>query len=220
LHGKLIHAAAMCQQEWWILWRRIAGGLTAGQQRALADPLLAPIRGLHKRLVTGRGGSGDLSFGASESIEVWRLLGSLELLSPATKIELGSLLLDVLTKRKMEPVRPAVLWTLGRVAARVPVYGPLNVVVPAEIVADWVARLLDLSPDDTLAQWAMMQMTRRTGDRYREVSEKQRLRVVEWLKGRDAPEHFIKLVEEGGELDVAEQSQAFGEALPKGLRIV
>ncbi|MEX2139179.1 MAG: Hsp70 family protein [Pirellulales bacterium] len=220
LHGKLVHAAAMCQHEWWILWRRIAGGLTAGQQRALADPLLAPIRGLHKRLVTGKGGSGDLSFGASESIEVWRLLGSLELLPPATKIELGGVLLDVLPKRKMEPVRPAVLWTLGRVAARVPVYGPLNVVVPAEAVGDWIARLLDLSPDDTLAPWAMMQLTRRTGDRYRDVSAKLRSRVVERLKGREAPVHFIKLVSEGGELDVAEQSQAFGEALPKGLRIL
>jgi hypothetical protein len=197
LHGKLIHAAAMCQHEWWILWRRIAGGLTAGQQRALADPLLAPIRGLHKRLVTGKGGSGDLSFGASESVEVWRLLGSLELLAPATKIELGGMLLDVLPKRKMEPVRPAVLWTLGRVAARVPVYGPLNVVVPTETAGDWTVRLLELSPDDALAAWALMQMTRRTGDRYRDVSEKLRSRVIEWLKGRDAPAHFVKLVEEG-----------------------
>jgi hypothetical protein len=220
LYGKLIHAAAMCQHEWWILWRRIAGGLTAGQQRALADPLLAPIRGLHKRLVTGKGGSGDLSFGASESVEVWRLLGSLELLAPATKIELGGMLLDVLPKRKMEPVRPAVLWTLGRVAARVPVYGPLNVVVPTETAGDWTARLLELSPDDALAPWAVMQMARRSGDRYRDVSEKLRVRVVEWLKGRDAPAHFVKLVAEGGELDVAEQSQAFGEALPKGLRIL
>jgi hypothetical protein len=220
LHGKLIYAAAMCQHEWWILWRRIAGGLTAGQQRALADPLLAPIRGLHKRLVTGKGASGDLSFGASESIEVWRLLGSLELLPLATKIELGGLLLDVLPKRKMEPVRPAVLWTLGRLGARVPVYGPLNVVAPTETACEWLTRLLELSPDDALVSWTLMQMARRTDDRYRDVSEKLRRRIIESLQGRDAPAHFVKLVEEGGELDLAEQSQAFGEALPKGLRIM
>jgi hypothetical protein len=141
-------------------------------------------------------------------------------LPPATKIELGGILLDVLPKRKMEPVRPAVLWTLGRVAARVPVYGPLNVVVPTETAGDWIARLLDLSPQDALAPWTMMQVARRTGDRYRDISEKLRTRVVEWLKGRDAAEHLIRLVEEVGELDVAEQSQAFGEALPKGLRIL
>jgi hypothetical protein len=101
----------------------------------------------------------------------------------------------------------------------VPVYGPLNVVVASETAGDWVGRLLELSPDEPLAAWAMMQMTRRTGDRYRDVSEKLRLRIVEWLRGRDAPEHFVTLVAEGGELDVAEQSQVFGEALPKGLRI-
>jgi hypothetical protein len=153
-------------------------------------------------------------------VEVWRLLGSLELLPLATKIELGDLLLDVLPKRKMEPVRPAVLWTLGRVGARVPVYGPLNVVVPSDMVGDWTVRLLDLSPDEALATWALMQMSRRTGDRYRDIAEKLRMRVAESIKGRDAPAHFVKLVEEGGELDVAEQSQAFGEALPKGLRIL
>jgi hypothetical protein len=147
-------------------------------------------------------------------------LGSLELLPISTKIELGGLLLDVLPKRKMEPVRPAVLWTLGRVGARVPVYGPLNVVVPSDTVGDWILRILELSPDDALATWTLMQLARRTGDRYREISEKLRGRVIEALKGRDAPAHFVKLVEEGGELDVAEQSQAFGEALPKGLRIL
>ncbi len=43
----------------------------------------------------------------AETPEMWRLLGSLELLSPEMKTELGTMLLDLLPKRKMEPVRPA-----------------------------------------------------------------------------------------------------------------
>ena len=70
-----------------------------------------------------------------------------------------------------------------------------------------MGRLLELSPDEPLAAWAMMQMTRRTGDRYRDVSEKLRSRIVEWLKGRDAPEHFVTLVAEGGELDVRSRAR-------------
>ena len=35
----------MCRGEWWVLWRRISGGLTAGQQRALAQPVLAELKG-------------------------------------------------------------------------------------------------------------------------------------------------------------------------------
>ena len=44
-----------CRAEWWILWRRIAGGLPAGQQRALAQPLVADVRALHRALAKGRG---------------------------------------------------------------------------------------------------------------------------------------------------------------------
>src|SRR6185369_13367430 len=43
----LIHATAMCLPEWWILWRRIAGGLSASQQTGFADRLLPPIRQTH-----------------------------------------------------------------------------------------------------------------------------------------------------------------------------
>ncbi len=93
--------------EGWILWRRIAGGLAAGQQQALAEPLIGPIRGLHKQLTTGKGRGGDLSFASRETAEMWRLLGSLEMLPVELKIELGTMLLDLLPKRKIEPVRQA-----------------------------------------------------------------------------------------------------------------
>ena len=66
---------------------------------------------------------------------------------------------------------------------------------------------------------AVMQMARRTGDRYRDLDDKQRREVVDWMQGNDAPEHFIELVTEGGTLDSEEQGRVFGEALPQGLRI-
>ncbi len=34
----------LCRAEWWILWRRLAGGLSPGQQRTLAEPLIADWR--------------------------------------------------------------------------------------------------------------------------------------------------------------------------------
>ena len=54
VQGKLVHASAASRLEGWILWRRIGGGLQAGQQQALAEPLLGPIRGLHRLIVGGR----------------------------------------------------------------------------------------------------------------------------------------------------------------------
>jgi hypothetical protein len=220
LQGSLIHPAPMCRAEWWILWRRIAGGLTAGWQQALADPLLGPIRGLHHQTTTGRGRGGDFSFGSHETAEIWRFLGSLELLGVQTKIEIGGILVDLLSRRKMEGVRPAIAWAIGRIGARQPVYGPLNTVVPPDSVALWLKKLMELDYDDPMAHLAVMLLARRTDDRYRDLSDKQRTGVLAWLSKRGAPGHFLQLVEHSGTLDRDEQGMIFGESLPKGLRIL
>jgi hypothetical protein len=219
LQGRLVHPTPMCRAEWWILWRRIAGGLAAGQQQALADPILASIRGLHKQATTGKGSGGDISFSGHEAAEIWRLMGSLELLGAATKAELGSMLLDLWPKKRMEPVRPAVAWAVGRIGARQPVYGPLNTVVAVETAAAWLARLMELDGRDAMVQFAVMEIARRTDDRYRDIRDKLRDRVLGWLERHDAPQHFIALVREVGTLETDEQGLVFGEALPKGLRI-
>ncbi|MEA1951069.1 MAG: Hsp70 family protein, partial [Planctomycetota bacterium] len=143
LQGKLVHGSVMCRAEWWVLWRRIAPGLAAGQQQALADPVLGPIRAMHHQLITGRGRGGDFSAGSHETAEVWRMLGSLELLKVATKIELGNILLDLYDRKKSEPLRPAIAWSLGRIGARMPMHGPLNAVVPVETAAAWLQRFTE-----------------------------------------------------------------------------
>ncbi len=219
LQGKLVHAAPMCRPEWWILWRRIAAGLAPGQQQALADPLLGLVRGLHRQMTTGKGGGG-FNVGSHESAEVFQLLGSLELLPVSAKIELGGILLDLLPRRKINPVRQAVTWAVGRIGARVPLYGPLNTVVGADVASQWLARLMESADDDPPGQLAVMQIARRTEDRYRDVPERRRSKVLAWLQAAEAPTHFVELVRDGGRLDAEEQGLVFGEALPKGLRIL
>ena len=219
LQGNLIHPAVMCRTEWWVLWRRIAGGLAPGQQQALADPVLGPIRTLHRQLTTGKGRS-EFSFGSHEAAEIWRMLGSLELLGAGTKIELGGFLLDILPKKKLESNRPAILWAIGRVGARQPVYGPLNTVVPVETVSDWLRKLMSAGHETPDTVLAVMQLARRTGDRYRDISDKLRDKILGWLEVHDAPAHFVELAARGGQLDTEEQGLVFGESLPKGLRIL
>jgi hypothetical protein len=219
VQGKLVHPTAACRVEGWILWRRIGGGLEAGQQQALAEPLIGPMRGLRRLAVEGKGRGGDFGFPPHETAEIWRLLGSLELLPAALKIELGGILLDLLPKRKMEGVRPAMVWALGRLGARAPLYGPLNAVVHAETAAEWVGRLMESFGGDPVGSLAVMQLARRTGDRYRDLPEKLRDAALKWLAVEGAPAHFIELVRSGGRLDTQEQGMVFGESLPKGLRL-
>jgi hypothetical protein len=64
-----------------------------------------------------------------------------------------------------------------------------------------------------------MQLARRTGDRYRDVPEKIRDRVVGRLEVDSAPRHFAQLVAVGGELAEEEQGLVFGDSLPRGLSI-
>jgi len=87
-------------------------------------------------------------------------------------------------------------------------------------VAAWLPRMMKLYGDDPMGRLAAMQMARRTDDRYRDVPEKLRRQVVEWLDLHEAPAHFIELVRDGGRLDNEEQGLVFGESLPAGLQMM
>jgi hypothetical protein len=198
--------------------------LSAGQQTTLCDPLLAAWR-THARKLSGGVGAKirwqakTFQFGPHESAETWRTLASMELLNPETKTELGELALDLLAREKVAAMRDALLFAIGRIGARVPVYGPLNTVVPSDLAQAWTNRLLLLNPVDEKAVFAVVQLCRRTDDRYRDVSDELRHSALSWLTARSAPEHLIELVRTGGELRAEEQRSVFGETLPRGLRI-
>lgn len=216
VQGKLIHPSPVCRTESWILWRRIAGGLPAGQQRALAEPLLAAVRNLHRRLTTNSN-KGEVPFSTPEFGEVWRLLGSLEWLNVRDKQQLGKMLVELLPKRKLDSVISPLIWTIGRLGNRTPLYGPLNTAVDAATAAQWAKQLQSIETRDAALPFALMQLARRTGDRYRDLPDTTRNEIAQWLEARQAPAHLIQLVREVGSLDVEEQQRAFGESLPRGL---
>src|SRR5712691_13186577 len=240
LQGRRPHPRnEMCRTEWWILWRRIAGGLEPGQQKMLAEPLMAALRARWSALAAqqsgrrlaraGKASGGEFRFGSNECAEVWRLLGSLELLDVGLKIALGQLVFDLGLRKGPEAVREASAWALGRLGTRVPVYGPLNTLVPAAIVEAWTQRLLALDAAPAFVRRAGelppsaifvgVQLTRRTGDRYRDVSDQLRGAVQQWLVKRQAPQHFVTLVSEGGDLHEDEQVLVFSESVLPGLKI-
>lgn len=211
--GKLCFAAVSSRVESLILWRRIAGGLSAGQQQAIIEPVLATLREARRPRGSRRGAA------SADSPEMWTLLASLELLAISTKLEFGELIAGLLAKGRGEVHAPSLIWALGRLGQRVPVYGPLNTVVPTENAAQWLQVLLG-QPSSGVTALAIMQLTRRTDDRYRDVDETVRESAINWLVAASASQHLIKLVREGGGLDLEEQGQVVGESLPKGLRIV
>jgi hypothetical protein len=129
------------------------------------------------------------------------------------------MLAELLAKKKLEAIRPAIGWAIGRLGSRVPAYGPLNTVVPAAEASKWIVKLLALSRHEPMTQFALVNLARRTDDRFRDIDADLRERVLSWLDQHAAGEHARMLVGEGGSLDREEQGRVFGEALPKGLRV-
>ncbi len=219
VQGKLANPGPTVRNEAMVLWRRIAGGLSRGQQQALADPLLASVRNLHYRSTTGKTRGDDSALRPNELGETLRLLASLELLDLPRKMELGDMLVDLLPKRKLDKIQGPMIWALGRLGQRHAVYGPLNTVVPRDRAEPWLDALLDLGKDDSIGPIAVMQVARRTDDRYRDLAESARDKAAAWLERRNAAAHLVQLVRDGGRLDTQEQRQVFGESLPKGLSL-
>ena len=217
IRGKLVHRSANIQAESLILWRRLAGGLSAGQQLAIAEPYVSSIRALHRQSTTGKASSSNLK--PEETAEVWRLLGSLELLSLTQKITLGNVIVDLLPKRRYAAVREPMVWALGRLGQRTPMYGPLNTIVPSESAIKWVRAISSQNDIRSIDHLAAMQICRRTGDRHRDVGESTRIEIAEWLEANKASAHLVSLIREVGELDQQEQGAVFGESLPQGLRL-
>ena len=220
LRGKLIHGSANIQNESLVLWRRLSGGLTRGQQIALAEPLMASLRALEKQMA-GKPVKGKVvPVRPEESIEVWRFLGSLELLSEFQKVELGNLVIKFLNKPRLKNARNAMIWALGRLGQRTPLYGPLNTVVNNGQAQQWISELTGQYESSPIMHLAVVQMARKTNDRYRDVDSTVRKAVANWLTAESSSDHLVRLVTEGGAFDAEEQGKVFGESLPQGLRIL
>ena len=220
ISGRLVHTTPACLAELRTLCRRISGGFSAGRQHQLASTLLPAIRQRYRQVVTGRGRAAPYASGNHEAAEIWRMLGSLELLELHIRRELGEMAMELVDRSGFEAVRTPLIWMLGRIGSRVPAYGPLNLILPAEIVSRWVEGLLKTADvAEPSVQLTLMQLARKTGDRFRDLPEHLRLNVLRRLQAVETRSSFLRLIESGGVLEEEEAGLVFGESLPAGLRL-
>src|SRR5690606_28661721 len=144
----------------------------AGLNKAHHDEIsrrLAPF------LLPGKGGAGQAAKKlnrprpeAHEIAEMWRCAASLERLDPSQKTAMGDALLTVAGR----PQAPrSALWSLGRLGARVPLYGPANSAVPRDVAERWTSALLGVEPSSDRDRedliFALSQLCRVSADRAR-----------------------------------------------------
>ena len=223
--GVQFHAEPQGWSEFWILWRRVAGGLNETQQREVwqyLKPHLArriPPAG-SKRPGTAREGAPAKTKGVQpEGLdEMARAAASLEHLEPVEKIELGRWI----GERLNDPAAAAGpwAWALGRLGARVPAYGSGHKAVPADQAAEWLSLLLDAGLHGVEGSaFAAVQLCRLTGDRSRDLGEAIRARTLEALRAAQAPADWLRPLTEVAPLAAADEARVLGDTLPLGLRL-
>jgi hypothetical protein len=208
-----------CWAEWWILWRRVAAGLARPHhdeiQRRLV-PFLLPTKGSSPAKKAGRPKPES-----HELAEMWRCASGLERLNPETKEALGDALIKEFSQQSPGP---HVYWCLGRLGARVPLYGPANTVVRKETAERWTRMLLNhvfaAGRETGDAIFALAQLARMANDRARDIDFSLRETVIGRLIDLGADEDDLRPVREYHELESAQQLQALGDSLPIGLRLV
>ena len=214
----LVHPRAeQSRLAWWITWRRIAGGLSKGQQHQLylrLAQLFLPGAQAKKKW-------DEIKPSPEEAAEMLRCLANLERLSPEAKIPLGDELIRRMDSRKVRD-DGLTLWALSRLGARVPLYGPLNCVVPASKAGAWLNALLTWEWPSAAAVkigFSIAQLSRRTGDRARDLDDEARDRITQWLRQAGADRAAV-LVDQIVALEAREEYIALGDTLPPGLHLV
>jgi hypothetical protein len=213
--GVAFHKEKAVWMEFWIMWRRIAGGLVE-ERHADMWRFLKPQ--LEKRLAAYQAKPQPKKQPKPRGIqpegldEMVRLAAALEHLDPTEKITLG----DWIAPRIASPGPWA--WALGRIGARFPLYGSVHKTVAPDHASEWLNLLLDAhSRNVEGALFAVVQIARLTGDRARDVDDALRNRVLDAVRRAHAPQSWQSLLLEVVTMETVDQARAFGDTLPAGL---
>lgn len=209
--ARLAHSEPRLWQQFWIAWRRIAGGLDEAAQtrvRDVLDPELAPKELRLKR---------DKGFRNDAAWEMLELAAGLERVAPERRAELGGWIVE-----RTWTERDARLWSaLGRIGGRVPVYASAHHAVRAGTVERWMDHLVRERWESLpTAPAAALAMCRLTGDAERDVSARTRQLVDRKLAALGLDDAARAPLHDVVALDASDRSAFFGEALPDGLRVL
>lgn len=199
--------------DWWVFWRRCAGGLHPNIQELLFGKVSAWILPGHKHVKTFSGPSPS----KNELTEIFRMASSFEKIDVSLRKKLGIQVFDNLKQRK-EP--QFFLWCLSRIAGRLPVSGPANLVLPAQEVSPWVEFLLSVPQYGETLLMTLSRMSAVTGDRLRDIDDGLRAQVIDFLRHHNASQEYLKPVCELVENSLTSDEIVFGETLPHGLKMV
>ena len=200
--------------EWWILWRRIAGGLDAEQQQMIYEVIayyLQPPNGSDVEKPEGP---------PMQALdELLRMAASFERINVEDKMQFGTWLLQ----RLQTAPNADLWWALGRLGAREAMYASAHHVLSPATAQAWCEQIFQQHPawaSHEPSAFAVAQIARATGDRARDLPEAFRDQIAQQLEAARAAPSWAAMVRHVTRLDEADQRRVFGEKLPPGLVLV
>ncbi len=196
----------------WICYRRIAGGLSKGQQMQLASCIFPTL--INKK-------NGNIEIPGTKELyafsEKVRTLASMELIDHAMKVKLGNALVLRIAAGKAQDWE---YWAMSRIGARHLIYGSLSCIIHRQTCSQWIEKIVS-SPDidRVRAGHLLGSLARKTGQREYDLTESQLRAVVQCLQGHPQQQRLEELIYRETTLTYEEQNKQFGENLPAGLML-
>lgn len=193
----------------WICLRRVAAGLSRGQQSQVAAELWPQLldKQTNKMILKGKGD-------AYPYTERLRTAASLELAETTQKIKLGNAILNRILKDEAISVD---FWALGRLGARHLFHGAAGNVIPRETAIDWIEKLLARRSDHEGWAFAVGQIARKTDQRELNLPLALIQRILVECQDKEFYSRLKTLLTDAAPLTRSEQDKVFGEQLPAGL---
>ena len=209
--GPLAKSKPDVATEWWIFWRRIAGGLGEGHQQQISGQLAKElvVKGIIQKTPKGRN--------KQEAVEMWRCLGGLERMSAKQKLKVFRAILEHEGKLDSH-----FFWTLARLGARQLFYGPENAVIPADRLSTLLGKLFDHVKKANkqalrMGLLAVSNICRRTGMRDLDFEDNTIQQALYLLQELDAPDEWKAQLEDITEDSDAYRTELIADRLPLGL---
>lgn len=191
-------------EQWWILWRRVAGGLNKEQQELLFDKI-----------------SPSLKKDRAQSPQQYLLAGSLERVDVNRKIQLGNGIVNSLVSGNKNHV-DSKIWCLARLASRTPLYAGAESIVRPSFVESWADQLNSLGSHRIYKNMKLFygMAGQKLDDRELDIDAKHRTQFATKLKDMGADQEMLSGINVKRQYNSHQQAELFGEEIPLGLTIV
>lgn len=194
----LTHKTKGNWSEWWIVFRRVAAGLSMSAQQTLFNVTALWLDPKAKSPPGPRVGG---------QVEMLQLVAALERLAAADK-ERALGWLDA----------PSSWLVVGRLGNRMPVHG--HEVVRKSVAEEWLTKLLALDwAKAEGASFAAVLLARRAPDAVNDVEQTLRDKVAAKLGTVKAPTSWLELLTKPVAADAKDAARIMGDSLPAGLRL-